>query len=113
MHQGAAVSILFRLQCVVLLMIDWLLLRCYCRCHFAVMCPSHFRGVRVTSPWSQSHLKFFRVESESWLGRVVSESSHENCRVTSSHWFASSSQCRVTRNFTFSLRHFLLWNGAR
>jgi len=50
---------------------------------------------------SQSHLKIFRVESESRPGRVESESSHKNCRVTSSHWFASSSQCRVTRNFTF------------
>jgi len=28
-------------------------------------------------------------------------SSHKNCRVTSSHWFAGSSQCRVTWNFTF------------
>jgi len=30
-----------------------------------VMCLSHFCGVRVTSPSSQSHLKFCRVESES------------------------------------------------
>jgi len=35
---------------------------------------------------SQSHLKIFRGESET---------RHKNCRVTSSHWFASSSQCRV------------------
>ena len=61
----------------------------------------------------QSHLKFYRVRGESWLGRVESESNHKNCRVTSSHWFASSSQCRVTRNFTFFLRPFLLWNGAQ
>ena len=40
-------------------------------------------------------------EQESWLSGVESESSHRNYRVTSSHWFASSSQCRVTRNFTF------------
>jgi len=71
-----------------------------------VMCPSHFCRIRVTSPSSQSHQTFFRVESESWLSRVVSESNHENCRVTSSLWFASSSQCRVTRNFMFFLRHF-------
>jgi len=36
---------------------------------------------------------------------VESESSHKYCRVTSNHWFASSSQCWVTRNFTFFLRH--------
>jgi len=74
----------------------------------AVMYPSHFFRVRVTSPSSQSHPKFFQVESESesWLGRVESESSHENFWVTSSHWFARSNQCRVTRNFTFFLRHF-------
>ena len=42
------------------------------------MCSSHFCRVRVTSPSSQTHLKFFRVESESWLGRVESRelSSH-------------------------------------
>jgi len=62
--------------------------------------------VIVTSPSSQSHLKFFRVDSEPWFGRVESESSNKNCWVTSSHWFASSSQCRVTRNLTFFLRHF-------
>jgi len=66
------------------------------------MCPSHFCRVRVTSPSSQSHLKFFRVESEAWLH----ESSHKNCRVASSDWFASSSHCGVTRNFTLFLRHF-------
>ena len=57
---------------------------------------------------SQSHLKIFRVESKSWPGWVESEFSHKNCRVTSSHWFASASQCRVTRNFTFFLRHFFV-----
>ena len=57
-----------------------------------VMCPSHFCGVRLTSPSSQSHLNFFQVQSES---------SHKNCRVTSSHWFASSSQCPVKWNSTF------------
>jgi len=65
-----------------------------------VMCQSR---VTATSPASQSHLNFFRVESESesWLGQGRVES-----QVLSSHWFASSSQCRATRNFTFSLRHF-------
>ena len=38
----------------------------------AVMCPSHFCRVRVTSLSSQSHLKICRVES--WLGRVNVES---------------------------------------
>jgi len=49
--------------------------------HGPVMCLSPFE-----SEPSQSHLKFCRVESES---------SHKNGRVTSSHWFTSSSQCRV------------------
>jgi len=70
------------------------------------MCPSHFCRVRVTRPSSQSHLKFFRVDSKSRPSLVESESSHKNCRVISSLWFASSTQCRVTRNFTFLLRHF-------
>jgi len=37
----------------------------------------------------------------------------KKCRFTSRHGFANSSQCRVTRNFTFFLRHFLLWNGTQ
>jgi len=37
----------------------------------SVMCPRQFYRVRVTSPSSQSHLKFFRVES--WLTRVESQ----------------------------------------
>jgi len=53
-----------------------------------VMCPSQSQ-VRVTSPSSQSH------------DMVESEMGHKNCRVTSSHWFASSSQCWVIWNFTF------------
>jgi len=98
--------------------------------YLAVMCPSHFCRVRVESDWqaprvrveSESQAPRVRVESESskifssrvrvmtWSSRVRVESrelsSHENCRVTSSHWFASWSQCRVTRSFTFSLQHF-------
>jgi len=78
------------------------------------MCPSHFWRVRVESKSqalrsrveSESSKIFSnRVRIESWLGRVESESSHKNCRVTSSHWFASSSKCRITRYFTFFLRH--------
>jgi len=61
-----------------------------------VMCPSHVCQVRVTIPSSQSH------------DLVESESSHENCRVTWSYWFASSSQCRVTQNFTFFLQFFAM-----
>jgi len=34
----------------------------------SVMCPSYF--CRVTSSPGWSHLKFFRVRVESWLGRV-------------------------------------------
>ena len=69
----------------------------------AVMCPSHFCRVRVKSPSSQSHLNFF----ESSQSQDLVESSHKNCRVTSSHRFPSSSQCRVTRKYTFFVRHFL------
>jgi len=35
-----------------------------------------------------------------------------NCRAASSRWFASSSQCRVTRNFTFFLRQFFCFEMA-
>jgi len=50
---------------------------------------------------TQSHLKFFRVRVMTWSSRV--RVVFKNCPVISSHWFASSSQCRVTRNFTFFL----------
>ena len=69
----------------------------------AVMCPSHFCRVRVTSPSSQSHLKFCRVSSH-YL--VESESSHKNGRVTSSYWFKSSSQCRFIQISNFS---YIFW----
>ena len=64
------------------------------------------RIIFVESESSHKHLKFFRVESESWFGRVESNSSHQNCRIASSHWLASLSPCRVTRNLTFSPGHF-------
>jgi len=50
------------------------------------MCSSHFFRVRVTHALSQSHLKFFPVESKS---------SHD--LVESSHDLVESSQRRVTR----------------
>jgi len=40
------------------------------------------------------------------------ESSHKNCWVTSSHWFARSSQYRVSRNFTLFLRQFFCYEMA-
>jgi len=52
-----------------------------------MICPSHICRIRVTSPSSQSHSKFIRVESDS---------SHRNCRVNSCHWSASSSQRKFT-----------------
>jgi len=57
---------------------------------------------------SQSHKPCESDSSKTFssLSHDLVESSHENCGVTSSHWFASSGQCRVTRNFTFFL-HFL------
>jgi len=52
-----------------------------------VMRPSNFCQVRATS---------------------LSRQRHDQCRFTWSHWCAISSQCRVTRNFTFFLRHFFV-----
>jgi len=60
----------------------------------------------LESELSQSHLNFFESSQSQCHVLVESQSSHKNCRVISSHWFASSSQCRVKRNFTFFLRHF-------
>ena len=75
--------------------------------HFhSLMCSSHFCRVRVTSPSSQSHLKFFESSQCQSHDLVESEPSHKNCWVASSHWFARLSQCRVTWNFTFFLRRF-------
>ena len=55
------------------------------------------------SELSQSHLNFLsRVRASHDL--VESESSHKNSRVTSSHWFASSSQGWVEWNLSFFLR---------
>jgi len=65
-----------------------------------VMFPSHICRVRVTSPSSYSHLKKFGSSHD------LVDSSHRNCLITSSHWFAGSSQCRVTRNLTFIRRLF-------
>ena len=70
-----------------------------------------FCRVRVTSPSSQSRLRViqnFIVSSQSQSHDLVeSEQSHEDCRVTSSHWFASQSQCRVTLKFhVFSTTFF-------
>jgi len=61
---------------------------------------------------SQSHKPFesessenlsSQVRVESLLGQVESESSHKNGRVTSSHWFTSSSPRRVIQNFKLFL----------
>jgi len=87
----------------------------------AVMCPSHFCRVRVTSPSSQSHLNFFRVESESRLGRVRVESllviglqarvnveSHEISRIFYEIFYAMKwlpISLKIVPN--------MLWNGAR
>ena len=81
----------------------------------AMMFLCHLFKVRVGSESGQSH-KIFVSESskilssrdrdESWLARVRSVSNHKNCRVTSSHWFASSSQCLVKWNLTFFMSVF-------
>jgi len=67
--------------------------------------------VRVIFVKSESQAVRVRVDSESFKffssqSHDLVESSHKNWRVASSQWFASSNQCRVTRNFTFFLRHF-------
>jgi len=56
---------------------------------------------KIFSSRVMTWLSWVRVES--WLGWVESETSHKNCRVTSSHWFASSSHGQVKWNFTFFL----------
>jgi len=73
--------------------------------------PGSFLSSQSHKPFESESSKIFRFgsESKSWLGRVESETSHKNCRVTSSHWFLSSSQRRVTWNFTFFLLHFLCY----
>jgi len=76
--------------------------------HVPVMCPSHFCRVRVTSPSSHSHLKFLsRVRVMTWSSWVT-----KTVESLPNHWFASSSQCRVTWNFTFFLLHFLCYDMA-
>ena len=72
------------------------------------MCPSHFYRVRVESESQGPRVRVneYFFESSHSHDLVEFESSHKNFRVTSSHWFASSSQCRVIRNFTFFWRHF-------
>jgi len=57
------------------------------------MRPNHFCRVRVESELQalrvRDESKLFKIfRGESWLGRVESESSHNNCRDTSSRWFA-------------------------
>ena len=66
------------------------------------MCSSHICRV-------SRHRQLFRVESKSSHDLVQSESNHKNCRVTSNHWLASSSQCWVKWkpfNARYDSRHF-------
>jgi len=63
---------------VIVRIIKWL--------HNPVMGPSHFCRVRVIYNFSS------RVRAKSLIRKIKSNSSHKNCRVTSSHCFASSSQ---------------------
>ena len=66
--------------------------------------PESFLSSQSHEPFeselSHGYLKFCRVESESSHDLV--ESSHKNGRVISSHWFTSSSQCRVIQISSFS-----------
>jgi len=69
---------------------------------------SSFLSSQSHKPFESESSKIFSSQSHDLI-----ESSHKNCRVASSHWFASSSQCRLTQNFTFFLRHLLQWNGIQ
>ena len=73
---------------------------------------SHLSHKSFDSESSQSHLQFFRIESESSHDLIESEWSHDlvelnQSRVTKaveplpSHCVACLSQCRDKRNFTF------------
>jgi len=67
----------------------------YCQwCTRVIFVESESRDLQVRVIWNFV---------ESWLGRVESESGHKNRRVTSSHWFTSSSECRVIENFKLFL----------
>jgi len=68
--------------------------------NFLICFPEYQWCARVIFVESESRALQVRVES--WLGRVESESSHKNGRVTSSHWFTSSSQCWVIQISNFS-----------
>jgi len=56
-------------------------------------------GVKSESP---------KIFFESSHDLVESESSHKNCRVTTSHWFASSRQCPVKKISHFSYIFFAM-----
>jgi len=72
------------------------------------MCPSYLCRVRVTSPSSQSHLKFSRVRLVSWLGPVESES-HELTSHFESLVCKLESRCMFESVFLrFRFYHFCL-----
>ena len=64
-------------------------------------------SIQSHKPFESESSKIFSSQSRQNHDLVESESSHKNSRVATSHWFSSSSQSRVTQNFTFFLRHFL------
>jgi len=66
---------------------------------YTVTCPSQFCRVRF-----ESESRALQVKVESETSKILS--SHKNGRVTSSHWFTSSSQCRVIQNFKLFLYIF-------
>jgi len=72
---------------------------------------SSSRRVRVTSPSSQIHLKFSRVESMS--SHDLLESSQTRFTRTVESLGFLGLQARVKLNFTLFVCLFLLWNGAQ
>jgi len=79
-------------------------------CARVIFVKSESQDLRVRGESESSKIFSIWVRGESWLGRVEQGRSHKNCRVTSSHGFASSSQCQSKWNWTFFLCLFFATN---
>jgi len=74
------------------------------------VCSSHFCRVRVTSPSSQSHLKFYWVRLMPWSSRVRVTRTVKSLRVIGLHARVNLVSHEISR-FFYDI--FLLWNGAQ
>jgi len=88
------------------------------------MCPSHFCLVRVESESQALRVRVIQHFFESSQGQShdLFESSHKNCRVTSSHWLEAgvNVESHEISRFYYVESHemshflyFLLWNGTQ